>query len=119
MLKAIIIGTASVLMATAATGQDHHQGRPHSNGYNEGSAVRTLEKQIQDVLRSVGGVRPDQREQVRAEAMGLDHQIRSAASNGLSPAEYHDLDARVGQLERREHSLSMNRGPSSHGHRHA
>ena len=119
MLKAILIGTASMLMATAASGQYHHQGRPHSNGYNEGSAVRTLEKQIHDVMRSLGGVRPDQREQIRAEAMGLDRQVRMAASDGLNPAEYHDLDVRVGQLERREHAFSMNRGRGYYEHRHA
>lgn len=117
MLKAILIGTASTLIATAASAQYHQQGR-HSNGYNEGSAVRTLEKQINDVMHSLGGVRPDQREQIRAEAMGLDHQIRMAASNGLSPSEYHDLDVRVGQLERREQAFSMNRR-GNNGHRHA
>jgi hypothetical protein len=119
MLKAILIGTASTLMATAASGQYHHQGRFHSNGYNEGSAIRTLERQVHDVMRSLGGVRPDQRDQIRAEAMGLDHEIRMAASDGLNPAEYHDLDVRLGQLERQERAFSMNRGRGYYWHRHA
>lgn len=117
MLKAILFGTAATLMATAGSAQYYHRDRPHSNGYNEASAIRTLEKQVHDVMRSLGGVRPDQRGQIRAEAMGLDHQIRMAASDGLSPGEYHDLDVRVGQLERQEQAFSMNRGRGYYGHR--
>lgn len=119
MLKTILIGTAATLMATAASADNHHWGRPHSNGYNEGSAVATLQRQLDNVMRSIGGVRPDQRDRIRSEAMELDRQVHMAARDGLSPAEYHFLDIRLGQLERQEGAFSMNRGYGHYGRHRA
>lgn len=122
MLKLFLIGTAATLMATSASAEYHHGGRWHSNSdnrYNEGSAVATLQRQLDNVMRSIGGVRPDQRDRIRSEALDLDRQVHRAARDGLSPGEYHVLDVRLGQLERQEQAFSMNRGYRHYGRHRA
>lgn len=117
MLKLFLMGTAATLMASSASAEYHHWGRGHSNRYNEGSAVATLQRQLNNVMRSIGGVRPDQRDRIRSEAIDLDRQVHMAARDGLSPEEYHVLDVRLGQLERQEHAFSMNRAYGHWRHR--
>ena len=105
----MLAGVAALGLAGSASAQYYQNGWGHRNSYNESSAVMTLEQQLHNVMRSLGGVRPDQRDELRAEAFNLNRQIHMAARDGLSPAEYHYLDVRIGQLERREHWASMNR----------
>ena len=117
MLKFFLTGTAAALIATSASAEYHHGGRSHGAGYDQGSAMATLQRQLSNVMRSIGGVRPDQRDRIRSEAMDLDRQIHMAARDGLNPGEYHMLDVRLGQLERQEQAYSMNRGRGHYARR--
>ncbi len=109
-LVPIVTGAVALGLSTVASAQYYSHGWRHGNGYNEASAVGVLENQMHNVFRSLGTVRPDRRDELRAEAYGLAREIRMAARDGLSPAEYRELDMRVGQLQRREHWAAMNRG---------
>lgn len=110
-LLPVFAGVAAVAMTTGASAQyyDHPHHWGHGYGHSLGG-VHTLEYRIHNVLRSLDGVRPDQREQLREQAISLDHQLRDAASYGLNPRQYHYFDVRIGQLERHQHWASMNRG---------
>lgn len=86
-------------------GYDYNQGY----GYNSGWAqTQTLQARISNVFRSLGSVRPDQRYQIRAEAIALNRELRIASANGLDPYELRSLDARLNRLERREQWASLN-----------
>lgn len=98
-----LAGAASaVLAATPAAaqyyGRAYGYGQPYYGSGYEGA--RGLETRIFNVLNGLGGVRPDVRERVRQEALGLDRELRFAGRNGLSPYEAHNFDVRIGQLER-------------------
>jgi hypothetical protein len=107
MLKGILIAAASTLaVSTPASAQYYHHGYGYHNGWGE---ARSLETRIHNVLRSLGGVRPDQRDVIRAQAFDLDRELHMAMRNGLNPGEAHNLDVRIGQLERHQQWASMNR----------
>ncbi|HWJ59771.1 MAG TPA: hypothetical protein VNR68_09090 [Sphingomicrobium sp.] len=116
-LLALAVGASASLAATPAAAQFYPQRYGYSgdgyNGYaeNRGYADPSgLEQRIYNVLRSLDGVRPDQRGQVRAEALSLERQLRFAARNGLSQYEGHAFDVRIYQLERHMASAAMNGG---------
>ncbi len=73
----------------------------YSNPYGYSADTSSLHRRIYNVLRSLDGVRPDQRYQLRAEAIGLDRQLRFSERNGLDPYRAHEFDVRIGQLEQR------------------
>ena len=113
-----LAGGASALLAASPAAAQYY-GQPYgyrgygynSYGYGGGYAdPRGLEQRSYNVLRSLDGVRPDQRWQVRAEALGLERQLRFAARNGLTEYEGHAFDRRIYQLERHMQWASMNRG---------
>lgn len=100
-------GTA-MLVATPATaqyyGQPYRYERPsygyHQPYYGYGpQGVRGLEQRIFNVLGGVGGAAGTQ-ERIREEAFRLDHDLRMAGRDGLSPYEARSFDQRISQLER-------------------
>lgn len=110
MLKSVLIAAASTAaISMAASAQYYPQRYGYGEGQNFGQA-RGLERRIHNVLRSLDGVRPDQRYQLRSEAIGLDRQLRYAGRNGLNPNEAHAFDVRIGQLERHLQWAAGNRG---------
>ena len=118
LLSLAAAGTALVIAAPAAAQYYPQRGAPYGNaygyngygnGYNDYGAVRTLQNRLNNVMRSLGGVRPDRAEQIRAEAFQIDRRLRMAARNGLNPYEAQRLDQQVNQLERRLQYAS-NRG---------
>lgn len=108
---ALVVAGSAIAAASTAAAQYYPQPAPYGYGYgyNNGfSQARSLERRIYNVLRSLDGVRPDQRYELRSEAISLDRQLRYAERNGLNPYEAHSFDIRVGRLERRQHWASMN-----------
>lgn len=108
---ALVVAGSAIAAASPASAQYYPQPGPYgySYGYNNGSnQARSLEQRIYNVLRSLDGVRPDQRYQIRSEAISLDRQLRYAQRNGLNPYEAHFFDIQIGRLERRQHWASMN-----------
>src|SRR5262244_3586405 len=106
LVVALAAGVSTLAFATPAMSQyysRHHYG----SGYRDPSG---LERRIDNVLRSLGGVRPQYREELRAEAFGLERRLRNASRNGLNYYEAHDIDVRIGQLERRLGRASFHRG---------
>jgi len=115
-------GVALVLAAPAAAqyypqynpyGYGEAYGYDYQGGWNQAGG---LERRIYNVLRSLDGVRPDQRYQIRAEAISLDRQLRYAARNGLNPYEARAFDVRIGRLERLQQWASMNYGYGYNGY---
>jgi len=108
-----LAGAASAILAASPAAAQYYRQPYGYNGYgdNRGYADPSgLEQRIYNVLRSLDGVRPDQRGQVRAEALSLDRQLRFAARNGLTQAEGHAFDVRIYQLERYMGAAAMNQG---------
>lgn len=112
-LVLVLAASASALLAASPAAAQFY-GQPYSGyGYNRYGGYADpsgLEQRIYNVLRSLDGVRPDQRGQVRAEALSLERQLRFAARNGLTQYEGHTFDVRIYQLERHMASAAMNRG---------
>lgn len=103
------LGAASVVAAaTPAAAQYYGQGYG-SNGYGRygyGSnrmvtVWGSLANRLDNVRRSLSGVRPDRAHSLASEANRLDRQVRFASRNNADPFEVRDLENRVGQLERR------------------
>ena len=115
-----LIGTGSALaIAAPASAQYYPQYSPYGYGYGYSGGwnqVAGLERRIYNVLRSLDGVRPDQRYQIRAEAISLDRQLRYAARGGLDPYEARAFDVRIGRLERHQQFASMNYGWGDNGY---
>lgn len=120
-LVALAAAGAALAVATPAAAQYYpgggygYGGYGYGNGYTNWGQVRTLQRRIFNVLRSLGGVRYDQRESIRAEAINLDRGLNYAARNGLNPYEAHNFDMRIDRLERRMQWASMNRGYGRYG----
>jgi hypothetical protein len=110
LLSLAAAGTALIIASPAAAQYYPQQrGAPYGNAYgyngyrngnyNNYGAVRTLQSRLNNVMRSLGGVRPDRAEQIRGEAFQLDRRLRMAARNGLNPYEAQNLDRQVNRLE--------------------
>ena len=100
---------AAIVAAAPASAQYYPQPNPYGYGYGYGGGeVSGMEHRIYNVMRSLGGVRPDRRGEIRSEAISLDRQLRSAERYGLSPYEAHAFDVRIVRLEQRQHWASMN-----------
>jgi hypothetical protein len=108
VLGALAAG-AGIAVATPAVAQYYQPygyGRSgygyNGSGYNNAWAQTSgLERRLQNVMRSLDGVRPDRAQQIRAEAYNIDRQLRYSMRNGLSPYEAHAIDVRIGRLEQR------------------
>lgn len=115
-MRNIVLGSLSTALvlacATPAAAQYYERGYGYNvYGYNRAYGDTSgLQRRIYNVLRSLDGVRPDRREQLREEAISLNRSLRYAARNGLNPYEERTFDARVNQLERQLSWASMNRG---------
>jgi hypothetical protein len=120
LLFALIAGGSALAVSTPATAQYYPQ--PYGNGYSNGYGYNRgyadpngLHRRIENVMRSLDGVRPDQRRQLYSEAISLDRGLRAAARNGLSPWEEREFDQRIYQLERHQSAVSWNRGGRYYG----
>lgn len=104
-------GTAT-LMASPASAQYYERGYGYNYGsrYNNYGDFGALQRRLSNVQRSLGGMPPQAAYQINAEANALERQLQFAARNGLNPYEAHDLDVRIGQLERRQLQFSRNWG---------
>ena len=126
VLTALALGGSGLLIAAPAAAQSvfsisigsggygysspygYDYGYNQGYGYNSGWAqTRALQARISNVFRSLGSVRPDQRYQIRAEAIALNRELRIASANGLDPYELSSLNGRLNRLERREQWASM------------
>jgi hypothetical protein len=102
VLSLAAAGSAFALAAPASAqyypqwegGRGYHQERGRAN-------PGTLHRRLDNVLRSLGGVHPRLRNQLGAEATGLDRDLRRAARHGLSRGEYRQFDVWIDRLERR------------------
>lgn len=101
----ILAAGSALAIATPAAAQYY---QPYGNGYNgygrgynSYGHASTLERRLGNVMRSLGGVRPDRAQQIRAEAYNIDRQLRYSMRNGLNPYEAHAIDVRIGRLEQR------------------
>jgi hypothetical protein len=116
---ALVAAGSALAVATPAAAQYYPQGGygyGNGYGYNRGYADPIgLHRRIENVLRSLDGVRPDQRRQLYAEAISLDRGLRAASRNGLSPWEEREFDHRIYQLERHKGAVSWNRGGRYYG----
>lgn len=107
LVLSLALGAAAFAFSTPAASQYYE--RHDSYGYRD---PRGLERRIDNVLRSLDGVRPEYRGQLRAEAFALDRQLHYASRGGLNYYEAHAIDVRIGQLERqlgRAHDRSYGR----------
>lgn len=117
-----LVGTGAALALSApAAAQYYPQYNPYGYGGGYGDPggweqAGGLQRRIYNVLRSLDGVRADQRYQIRAEAISLDRQLRYAARNGLNPYEARAFDVRIGRLERLQQWASMNYGYGYNGY---
>ena len=115
----VMAGAASAAFAATPAAAQYY-GRPYGYGdqgyYGGYGNAGGLEQRIFNVLRGLGGVRPDARERVRQEAIRLDRELRFAARNGLNPYEAHNFDVRIGQLERFKGYATMDRGYGYEGY---
>lgn len=112
-----LAGAASVVLAISPAGAQYYGQRYGYSGYgyNGGYAdPSSLEQRIYNVLRSLDGVAPYEREQLRGEALSLARQLRYAARNGLTRYEAHNFDVRIGELER--HQLWAGRSSQGYGY---
>ena len=107
---AIFAFAALALSAAATTADAQYYYQPYGYGgsgygyngygYNQGwGQTSGLERRLQNVMRSLDGVRPDRAQQIRAEAYNIDRQLRYSMRNGLNPYEAHTIDVRIGRLE--------------------
>jgi hypothetical protein len=104
LVLGLVAGASALAFAAPATAQYYPGPYGYGDGYSYGyrqMSPRALERRIYNVMRSLGGVRPDYREQLRAEAFRIDRRLGYASRNGLNYYEYHDIDVRIGRLERR------------------
>lgn len=106
---------ATLAVATPASAQYYGQPYGYEHGYGYGNAG-DLQQRIYNVLRGLDGVRYPAREQLRAEAISLDRQLRYAARNGLNPYEARAFDVRIGRLEQRKGWASAYRGYGHDGY---
>ena len=116
-MRNLVLGLAAaasaVAIATPATAQYY----PREYGYGRDYGGRTaaygdfgaLQRRLYNVQRSLDGVPPRAAYRLNAEAAALQRQLQMASRNDLNPYEAHNLDVRIGQLERRLQSVS-NRG---------
>lgn len=95
-------------------GQRYGYGYGQNRGYSNWGAVNTLQRRIDNVERSLGGVRRDQVGRIAAEANALERRLHFAERNGLSRHEAHALDVEVGRLEQHLGWASVNRGYDRH-----
>lgn len=117
-MRKLILGLAAtgsaLAVATPAAAQYYQQPygyNGYGNGYNNGyGQARGLQNRVFNVLRSLGGVRPDARERIRYQAINIDRQLRYASRNGLNPYEAQNFDYRIGLLERQLQRAAYNRG---------
>lgn len=103
LIFATLGGASIALAATPAAAQNYRQGYGY-NGYAHHETVTVwvaFERRLENVRRSLGGVRPDRAYRLASEANRLDRQIRFAARSNVGAYEVRNLDARMGQLERR------------------
>jgi hypothetical protein len=117
---ALVAAGSALAVATPAAAQYYPQpyGYGYGNGYdyNRGYAdPNGLHRRIENVLRSLDGVRPDQRRQLYSEAINLDRSLRAASRNGFSPWEARQFDQRIYQLERHQGAVSWNGGGRYYG----
>ncbi|HET6942004.1 MAG TPA: hypothetical protein VFH89_07580 [Sphingomicrobium sp.] len=117
---ALAVAGSALAVATPAAAQYYPQpygyGYGNGYGYNRGYAdPNGLHRRIENVLRSLDGVRPDQRRQLYSEAINLDRALYSASRNGFSPWEERQFDQRIYQLERHQGAASWNRGGRYYG----
>lgn len=105
-MRTFILGLAvagSALAAASPAAAQYYPGpydRGDRYGYHGGWADPSgLQHRIHNVLRSLDGVRPSQRERLYHEAIRLDRGLRYAARNGLSPREHQEFDHRIHDLE--------------------
>jgi len=100
LVLGLAVAGAALFAATPASAQYYGGGYGY-NGYNRGYGDASgFHRRIYNVINSIGGVRQDQAGRLRAEAIGLDRELRNAARNGLNPYEARNFDVRIGQLER-------------------
>ena len=101
LVLALAVAGSALAIASPASAQ-YHPG-PYDRGgygYNRGYADPSgLQQRIHNVLRSIEGVRPNQRDRIYSEAIRLDRGLRYAARNGLSPREHQEFDHRIHDLE--------------------
>ena len=128
-MRKLVLGLAAagaaLAVATPASAQYYGGGYGYNgggygyngyNGYNrEYGDASGFHRRIYNVMNSLGGVRPDRVGMIRAEAIGLDRELRYAARNGLNPYEARNFDVRIGQLERHLQYASVNRGYGGYG----
>ena len=102
LIISLAAATAALAVASPASAQ-YYGGQSYGYGQrsNDWGAVRTLQRRLNNVERSLGGVRPEQAYRIQAEANALERRLQIAARNGFNPYEAHDLDLRVNQLELR------------------
>lgn len=115
ILLSLAAASAALISASPAAAQYYPQQR---YGYGRMVTVwSAFESRLDNVRRSLGGVRPDRAYGLAAEANRLDRQVRFAARTNASAYEVRELDARITQLERRVSWLSRgygNRGYDSY-----
>lgn len=118
-MRNLILATAAAAAVLAFAPPAIAQRYGHNDySHNRGNGgVGVLQRRIDNVLRSLGGLRPDRREEVRREAIIIDRQLRYRARNGLNPDEYQNFNVRIGQLERRMQWAAANRHDGSRGGR--
>ena len=110
-----LAGAASALVIAAPAGAQYYPraygyDRGYGAGYNSFGDFGSLQRRLYNVERSLDGVPPQAAYQLHAEANALERRLRFAARNGLNPYEAHELDVRIGQLERRQLQFSRNWG---------
>ncbi|GAA4744575.1 hypothetical protein GCM10023264_07320 [Sphingomonas daechungensis] len=115
----LVLAAAGSALAIATPAAAQYYPQPYGNdrgygneyGYNRGYAdAGGLHRRIENVLKSIDGIRPDMRRQIYSEAIGLDRALRMASRNGLNPWEAREFDQRIYQLEIRQGRSSWNRG---------
>ena len=110
MRKIFLAATSAALISASPVAAQYYP-QPRSYGYGRMVTVWTaFENRLDNVRRSLGGVRPDRAYGLAAEANRLDRQVRFAASNNASAYEVRELDARISQLERRASWVSRGYG---------
>lgn len=95
---------AALIAASPVAAQYHPQSQSYGYGYGYNKTVTVwaaLERRLDNVRRSLGGIRPDRAYALASETNRLDRQVRFAARNNLGAYEVRRLDARIGKLERR------------------
>jgi hypothetical protein len=122
IVLALVAAGSALAVASPASAQYYQRGGGYDYGYGNGHRYNRgyanpngLQRRIQNVLRSLDGVRPDQRRRLYAEAINLDRSLRAASYNGLNRWEEREFDQRIYRLERRQGAASWNRGGRYYG----